>query len=199
MPISHPVDTKNMNRYEYFRLFHDISPADFDMLNDGLQSKSFKKGAFLTVPGQVQKNLFFVKSGVQMSYFDSENKSHVIAFTYAPNLCAIPESFSLQIPSKYYLTCLTDSEMDCITFEALQHLFDRSHQLERLFRKMTEFVLAGIINRHLELHSLSMEERYKTFCQRSPHLLQLVPHKYIASYLGIDPTNFSKLFNNVKF
>ena len=63
---------------------------------------------------------------------------------------------------------------------------------------MTEAILAGMINRHIELHSLTIEERFKVFCQRSPHLLQLVPHKYIASYLGIDPTNFSKLFNSVR-
>ncbi|MDZ7645793.1 MAG: hypothetical protein U5K54_00700 [Cytophagales bacterium] len=78
-------------------------------------------------------------------------------------------------------------------------MFDQSQNIERLFRKMTEALLAGIINRHIELQSLSIEERYKTFCQRSPHLLQLVPHKFIASYLGIDPTNFSKLYNKVKF
>jgi CRP-like cAMP-binding protein len=78
-------------------------------------------------------------------------------------------------------------------------LFDQSQELERLFRKMTEFVLAGMINRHIELHAQTMEERYLSFCRRSPHLLQLVPHKHIASYLGIDATNFSKLFNKVKF
>jgi hypothetical protein len=89
--------------------------------------------------------------------------------------------------------------MDYITFDELQKLFDQSQQIERLFRRITEVVLAGMINRHIELHSMSIEERFKTFCQRSPHLLQLAPHKYIASYLNIDPTNFSKLFNNVKF
>ncbi|MDQ3015104.1 MAG: Crp/Fnr family transcriptional regulator, partial [Bacteroidota bacterium] len=73
-----------------------------------------------------------------------------------------------------------------------------SHPLERLFRKMTEAVLAGMINRHIELHSLTMEERYKIFCSRSPHLLHLVPHKYIASYLGMDATNFSKLYNSIR-
>ncbi len=134
-----------------------------------------------------------------MSYFDAENKTHVIAFTYSPNLCAIPESFSFQTPSKYFLSCLTDSELTYITFDELQRLFEKSQAIERLFRRMTEAVLAGIINRHTELHSMTMEERYKAFCQRSPHLLQLVPHNYIASYLSIDPTNFSKLFNNVKF
>lgn len=188
-----------MERYEYFKLFHEIGKADYALLAGKLKTKAFKRGTFITVPGQVQKRLYFVKRGVQMSYFDANEKTHVIAFTYFPNLCAIPESFSFQAPSKYFLVCLTDSELEYITFDELQGLFDLSQQIERLFRRITEFVLAGMINRHLELHSLTIEERYKAFCQRSPHLLQLVPHKYIASYLAIDPTNFSKLFNTVKF
>lgn len=188
-----------MERLEYLRLFHNIDRADYDLLNSVLKPKSFKKGDFLILPGQIQRELYFVKSGVQMSFFNTDNKTHVVAFTYSPNLCAIPESFSFQAPSKYFLTCLTDSELDFITFEELQKLFDQSQQIERLFRRITEFILAGVINRHIELQSMTIEERYKSFCQRSAHLLQLVPHKYIASYLGIDPTNFSKLFNNIKF
>ncbi|WP_028980199.1 Crp/Fnr family transcriptional regulator [Sporocytophaga myxococcoides] len=188
-----------MQRLEYFKLFHNISLADYELLTQKIKTKIFRKGDLLTVPGLIQRELYFVKSGIQMSYFDTPNKSHVMAFTYPPNLCAIPDSFSFQIPSKYFLTCLTDSELEYLTYDELQQLFEQSHQIERLFRKMTEAILAGMINRHIELHSMSIEERYKTFCQRSPHLLQLVPHKYIASYLGIDPTNFSKLYNRVKF
>lgn len=188
-----------MERYEYFKLFHDINKADYKLLTDKFKARTFKKGDFITVPGQVQKELYFVKNGVQMSFFDTENKTHVVAFTYFPSLCAIPDSFSFQTPSKHFLTCLTTTELDYITFSELQELFDESQQIERLFRRMTEAILAGVLNRHVELHSLTIEERFKSFCQRSPHLLQLVPHKYIASYLRIDPTNFSKLFNNVKF
>lgn len=188
-----------MDRFDYFRLFHDIERADYEMLTRHLKTKTFKKGDLITVPGQVQRVLYIVKTGVQMSYFDTDKKTHVIAFTYPPNLCAIPESFSFQVPSKYFLTCLTDSEMDYIRFSDLQQLFDQSQQIERLFRRITEAVLAGMINRHIELHSMTIEQRYKTFCQRSGHLLHVVPHKYIASYLSIDPTNFSKLLNTVKF
>jgi hypothetical protein len=99
------------------------------------------------------------------------------------------------LTSSNFISC---GSGDYITFEELQKLFDQSQQIERLFRRMTEVVLASVINRHIELLSLTIEERYKTFCKHSPHLLQLVPHKYIASYLGINPTNFSKLFNTVK-
>jgi CRP-like cAMP-binding protein len=187
-----------LSTIEFLRLFHPISDEDFALLTEHLRPRAFKKGEVLIAPGQVQRELYFVKSGVQMSYFDTGEKSHVIAFTYAPNLCAIPESFSLQRPSPYWLTCLSDTEVECLSFDELQRIFDRSQAIERLFRKMTEAILAGMINRHIELHSLTIEERFRVFCQRSPHLLQLVPHKYIASYLGIDPTNFSKLFNSVR-
>lgn len=187
-----------MTRFEYLKRFYDIDESDYQLLTRALKKRSFRKGDYLTIPGQVQRELYFVNRGVQMSYFDADRKMHVIAFTYPPDFCAIPESFSFQKPSAYYLYCLTDSDMEYIAYPELERLFDQSQTLERLFRKATEAVLAGLINRHIELHATTIEERFISFCQRSRHLLQLVPHKYIASYLGIDPTNFSKLYNNVR-
>jgi CRP-like cAMP-binding protein len=74
-----------MDPHEYIKLFHNISTPEFDLLIYKLKSKTYKKGDFITVPGQIQKELYFVKSGVHMSYFDAANKTHVIAFTYFPN------------------------------------------------------------------------------------------------------------------
>ncbi len=187
-----------MDSYEFLKQFYPIDKASYELLQRRLKPRAFKKGDFIIVPGQIQRELYFIRQGVQMSNSENEGKEQVIAFTYPPNLCAIPESFSFQTPSKYFLSCLTDSEADYITYGELQALFDESQQLERLFRRMTEALLAGMINRHTELHSLTIEERFRNFCKRSPHLLQLVPHKFVASYLGISPTNFSKLYNKVK-
>ncbi|UOB16146.1 Crp/Fnr family transcriptional regulator [Abyssalbus ytuae] len=187
-----------MNRFDYFNLFHKIDRKEYNLIIKNLKKKNFNKGETIVVPGETQKNMYFVNSGVQMSFFESQKKTHVIAFTYPPDLCAIPESFTQQKPSKYFLTCLSDSHLEYLTYDDLQEIFDKSQNIERLFRKMTELLVAGIINRHIELHSLTIEERFKAFCTRSPHLLQLVPHKHIASYLSINPTNFSKLFNSIK-
>lgn len=63
-----------MNRKDFFRLFHDISDYDFQLLSEALEPKFFKKGTMLTVPGKIQKELYFVESGVQMSYFDKGKK-----------------------------------------------------------------------------------------------------------------------------
>ena len=188
-----------MDRYENFRLFHDISVEDYNLLTKNLQLQTFKKGELIISPGQVQRKLYFVKSGIQMAHFNANQKTRVIAFTSYPELLVIPDAFSFQTPSKYYVTCLTDSELEYLTFEELLQIFDQSQQIERFFRKMMEFALADVIRWYIELHSITIEERYLSFCQKRAHLLGLVPHKYIASYLGIDPTNFSKLFNKVMF
>ncbi len=187
-----------MERYRFLNSFHAISETELDAIQDRLHSRTFKRGEHLVVPGQVQKQLFFIESGVQMCNFERDGKLHVIAFTYPPNLCAIPESFSLQKSSKYYFTCITESEVECLSFDDMQQLYSEFRNIETLFRKINERLLAGMLNLHIEFRSMSIEERFVTFCRRSPHLLQKVPHKYIASYLGIDATNFSKLFNSVK-
>lgn len=74
-----------MTRQEYFKLFHVIGIAYYDLLTENLRNKTFRKGEFIPVPGQIQREVLFVKSGVQMSYFDAENKTHVITFTYPTN------------------------------------------------------------------------------------------------------------------
>jgi CRP-like cAMP-binding protein len=187
-----------MTPSEYFNLFHACSDEDLNELFSMMTAKRYSRGEFVVRPGQVQGELLIVKQGYQMSFVDHDGKTHVIAFTYPPNICAIPESFMFQKPSPYSLQCLTDSEFDAISFNNLNELFERSRTIERLFRKITEAILTGLIQRHIDLHVLSIEERFRSFAARSPQLLHDIPHKYIASYLNIDPTNFSKLFNSVR-
>ncbi|WP_129715250.1 Crp/Fnr family transcriptional regulator [Pedobacter sp. SYP-B3415] len=187
-----------MDRFERWSAQYGISLADYEMLTANLKQCSFKRGEDIIVPGQIPGRLFFVRTGVQVGCYETAEKNHILAFSYFPGILAVPGAFTFQAPSLYYWRSLTDSILDYISFTDLTSLFDRNQQIERFFRKMTEDALAGMISRHIELQAMTIAERYRTFCSRSPHLLQLVPHKYIASYLGIDPTNFSKLFNSIK-
>lgn len=189
---------ERMDLLAFFNLIHPVSEEAFAHMQQHLQSRSYSKGEIITREGQVQRELLFVRSGYQMSYLNHHGKLHVMAFTYPPNFCSIPDSFLLQRPSQYVLQCISDSEFDSISHSHLLQLFDTRPVFERLFRKFTEAVLVGLIQRHIDLHTLSIGERFRAFAARSPHLLHAVPHKYIASYLDIDPTNFSKLFNSIK-
>lgn len=187
-----------MNYLPFFQQFHSITQANYQQFLDACTTRRYERGQVITAEGEVQRDLLLVLNGVQMSFAEHGERLHVMAFTYPPGLSGVPDSFLTQTPSRFTLQALTDTEALSLSFSTLNDLFDRSHPIERLFRKMTEAVLVGMIQRHFELQSFSIEERFLAFARRSPHLLELVPHKYLASYLNINPTNFSKLFNAVK-
>lgn len=194
-PTATPADYK-----AFLRRFHaDIDDAALDLLLGALTPLAVKKGDFLIRAGQVQKELMFVYKGIQLTTFDNDGVEHVITFSYPLSLAGIPDSFFYQTPAEDSIRALTESEFGCLSFQRLQELFDQSQQLERLFRKMVEAKLAGLIVRHKEFHAYSIKERFRRFAQRSAHLFQLVPHKYIANYLRINPTNFSKLYNSTEW
>lgn len=64
--------------------------------------------------------------------------------------------------------------------------------------KATSFALKGVLERIVELQCFTAEEKCRQLLKRSPHVLNLIPHKYLASYLGIDASTFSKLMGSVR-
>ncbi|TBW26571.1 Crp/Fnr family transcriptional regulator [Gramella sp. KN1008] len=178
-----------------------ISPVDQEILNKYTSQWTeyhAPKRTILTAPGETERYMYFVLEGTQKSYYLNKDKQHIIAFTYPPSFSGIPESFLTQTPSKYYLETITESKFLRLSFEQHQQSMKEHREIESLFRKATELFLIGMVQRHYELMAFSIEDRFIAFAQRSPHLFNLVPHKDLASYLRIDSTNFSKLFNTIK-
>jgi len=152
----------------------------------------------MKMPGQTEKHFYFVLSGIQKSYYLHNDKAHIIAFAYPPSFSGIPESFLTQTPSRYYLETITKSTFLRISYDQHQTFMLEHRAIETLYRKITEGFLNGVIQRQHELMALSMEDRFRVFVDRSAHLLQIISQKDIASYLNIDPTNFSKLINRIR-
>lgn len=170
--------------------------ADFEAIWQPFEAK---RKVVLSTEGVVEKHLYFVLEGVQRAYFvGDDGQEATLVFTYAPSFGGIADSFLLQTPSNYRYETLTPSKFLRSTFQQLDALMLRHHSLERLIRLRTSQALAGVLSRQIELQSFSAEARFSALLKRSPQLLQLVPHKYIASYLGMDATNFSKFLGSVR-
>jgi CRP-like cAMP-binding protein len=158
-----------------------------------------KRKEILTAPGEVEKYLYFVVEGVQrVYYFDDLNRESTLVFTYTPSFGGVLDSMLQEIPSRYYFEALTPSLFLRASFSDIQRLVKEIPAVETLIRKGVAGALGGVLERLVEVQCFSSEERFRNLLKRSPHILQLVPHKYIASYIGIDATNFSKLINKVK-
>ena len=177
---------------ETLQKIHPLSEESLDELTQKFHYCEFSKRELIVQPGEVADRLYCILEGVQRSYY-LKDKEYTIAFSYPPNIGTIPDSFLMQRPSKHYFEAVTASKMLYIERSDLYRLIESDPSVERMMRIQHEFMITGLHDRQTELMALSMEERFQAFAQRSFHLFQSIPHKYIASYLNIDPTNLSKL------
>ncbi len=158
-----------------------------------------KRKEQLTLADSIEKHLYFVYEGVQrVYYFDESGREATIVFTYAPSFGGVLDSFMLQQNSKYYYETLTPSKFLVADESDVKQLMATHKAIEALIRQGVSFALSGVLERLTELQCFSSEEKFKQLLKRSPHILQLVPHKYLANYIGIDATNFSKLINKIR-
>ncbi|GAB2944873.1 Crp/Fnr family transcriptional regulator [Hymenobacter coalescens] len=181
----------------FLRHIHPLPDEELARLLPLCQEVQFGRREFITRAGEVGRHLYFVLAGIQRSYHLLDGKEHTLAFTYPPSVTGIPETVLTRQPSPHFLECITPSRLLRVPYEPFDELLLTCPHLERLLRKLTEQVLVGVLQRHTELLTCSMPERFRRFLLRSPHLLNAVPHKHLASYLGMDATNFSKLLNQM--
>jgi CRP-like cAMP-binding protein len=193
----------NMTDTEALRQFiTSVYPLKEDELETLLaiwQPFECKRKTILTTAGETEKYLYFVLEGVQRGfYIGNDNQEATIVFMYPPSFSGIADSFLTQTPSKFFLETLTASRFLRTTYRQLDELMRQYPNILRMVVQLTGFVLKGILERQIELQCFSAEEKFRTLLKRSPHVLQIIPHKYLASYLGIDASTFSKLLGTVR-
>jgi CRP-like cAMP-binding protein len=158
-----------------------------------------KRKELITAAGEVEKYLYFVTEGVQrIVYQDNQNRESTLVFSYAPSFGGSISSFFLQKQSPYFYESLTPSSFLRAPFSAVDGCMRKHPEVSDAIRIGITHAFSGLLERMVELQCFSSEEKFRELLKRSPHILTLVPHKYLANYLGIDPTNFSKLINSVK-
>lgn len=178
---------------------HPLSPSDWDSLASIWKPLTAKRKEILTQAGEKEDHLYFVTEGVQrVFYFDEQQREATLVFTYAPSFGGVLDSFLSQQPSRYSYETLTPSTFIRTTARELFQVVESSKNISSFIQKGTNQALSGLLERMVELQCFSSEDKFKALLKRSPHILQLVPHKYLANYIGIDATNFSKLMNSTR-
>lgn len=158
-----------------------------------------KRKTIMTAAGETERYLYFVLEGIQRGFYIGDDKKEAtIVFMYKPSFSGIVDSFLTQTPSNYFLESLTACRCLRTTYKQIEELMNQYPEIRKMILFLTAFVVKGLLLRQVELQCFSAEEKFRTLLHRSPHLLQLIPHKYLASYLGIDPATFSKLLGSVR-
>lgn len=178
---------------------HPLAGPDWDAFSAIWRPISVKRKTLLTIAGDTEKYLYFVVQGVQRVYYlDEQDREATLIFSYPPSFGGVVDSLMLQQPARYYYETLTSSIFLRASFPDLATVMQQHPAVETTIRLGITQALSGVLERVVELQCYTSADKFRKLLQRSPHILQVVPHKYLANYIGVDPTNFSKFINRIK-
>ncbi|WP_445721588.1 Crp/Fnr family transcriptional regulator [Flavobacterium sp.] len=144
--------------------------------------------------GAICEFSYFVNSGIVRSFNINDNiVEHVLHFACEGWWIGDLYSLLSQKPGNLFIEVLEDAEIVLLSKENQDELYSEIPKLERFFRILTENSLVAHQERLMDNLSLSAEERFEKFCSKYPTLIQKVPQKQIASYIGVTPEFFSKM------
>ncbi|MBC7695118.1 MAG: Crp/Fnr family transcriptional regulator [Burkholderiales bacterium] len=159
-----------------------------------LEYKKINAKDFFLKQGEICNHSVFVINGCLRGYtIDSNGVEHVLNF--APADWWIGDLYSLlsQRPGILNIEAMMDSEVVLLSKNNQEKLYTKVPKFERFFRIITENSLVSFQQRLNDNLSLSAQERYLKFCKTYPQLINSIPQKQIAAYIGVTPEFLSKL------
>lgn len=158
------------------------------------QPLHLRRGDFLVHPGQVEPRLCLVREGLLRIYYPTApGEETCVGFGYANSLlCAFP-SFVTGQPSAYGIQALRQSELLGISRADFLAFVEESPAFARFWRTELEKALVGRMEHEIDLLLPDPAQRLARLRQRSPQVFQVVPRKYLASYLRMTPETLSRL------
>lgn len=193
----HPEAIEHLK--QFVSAIHPLSTEEWERFSAIWQPGEAKRKTILTAKGETERTLYFITEGVQRAYYlTHEYKEATIVFTYPFSFSGVADSFLTQTPSNYFFETLTQSQYLKTNYTQINALSLEFPNFARMLSMATAHALKGALQRQIELQTFSAEEKFTTLLKRSPQVLRLIPHKYLASYLGIDAATFSKLLATVR-
>jgi len=182
---------------KFFSDYVQLPDGELEDIVSKFKKKKVKKNELLLVAGEVCKDLIFVQSGCLRLYYLQEDVEVSVWFALRHSSAIEIYSFISETPTNNYLQAIEESEILYLPKSALNKLYETHPKMQEMMRKFWEDVILHLLERFTALQRDSAEQRYLDLLNK-PELLQTIPQKYLASFIGVTPTSLSRIKKNIR-
>jgi CRP-like cAMP-binding protein len=171
-----------------------LTPEQFEFVRGLFAPRHLGKGGFLQRAGEPARHMAFVASGCLRSYvIDAKGKVHILGF--APEDWWLVDSarFRAGEPGELFIDAIEASDLLLIDHASHERMLDAVPAIAAAYRVALQRLAAARDKRILSSLTGSAHKRYLDFIARYPTLLQRVPLRMLASYLGMSPETLSRI------
>lgn len=181
---------------EIRKFIDNIAPmndSDWQFFSSKLQEVHLKKNTPLLKFGAIENHLSFISKGVVRLYIPKVESDLTFGFVFKNEFVTAYDSLLTRSPSEYQIETLTETVLWRISYKDLQEVYERTDSGNIIGRKMAENKFLIKSKRELSLLNKTAEERYLDLFSERPILIQQIPLKHIASYIGVTPQALSRI------
>ena len=180
----------------YIDKFVKLTEEEKKLFSSCFKEEKIKKRQFIVQPNFIAKHRQYVLKGAFRAYVVAdEGQEHTITFAIDDWWITDYNSYIFQQPATMFVVALEDSIILQLDYEKEQELKLQNHKFETFFRIMAERGLAAQQRRIISNLTQTAEERYETFSNKYPQIVQRVPQYALASYLGMTAEFLSRIRN----
>jgi len=173
---------------------YDLPTDSLSALVNLFEPLSLKKNDYYVRQGDHPKKIGFLSKGIVRIFFQNQDGEEFNKiFLQAPSLVAAYSSLISGNMNQVNIQCLSDCSMIEANYSEVLGLFDTHKGIESLNRKVVEQFFIETEKRQMSLIMLNASERYDLFRKEFPAYENYIPQYHIASYLGITPTQLSRI------
>jgi CRP/FNR family transcriptional regulator, anaerobic regulatory protein len=174
-------------------LSYVLSPEAEALLSPKIRIKKYKKGTFLLKKGHVARDAHFIISGSARCFYENQRKEVTNYFAFENEGVTSTLSFMTQKPSDEIIQVLEDTTVATISYNDLEALYQQNLEICNMGRKFLEGITIELEERIRVFQITSAQDRYDYILAHKPQIIQRVPLKYLASFLGITAETLSRI------
>ena len=180
--------------YQYILQFSELSKASWQAFSILFSKQALPKHSYLASAGRVEHQIAFLAKGTVRSFYrDASGAEYTKTFHVPYSFIGAYSSITTGQVNQIYVQALEDCIILAADYRKVELLYDQFAGLERIARKLAENYFMVKEQREIELVLLNASQRYRLFQQEYPGLENRIPQYHIASYLGISPTQLSRI------
>lgn len=141
---------------------------------------------------ETENHVYFIEKGTCCITYPDINEDIVVGFGY-PNTFLFSPSIINNKPTEQEVIMIKQSNVRSLHKRYFFEFINHHLEVQKKWQRQIELLLVAQIDRQIDLLISSPEERLKRLLIRSPHVFQLIPKKYIASYLRMTPETLSRI------
>jgi len=171
---------------------HQLGNKCWSELEPLFYTKELEKNDYFSKEGQLTRDLGFVCNGIlRIYYLNDKGEEWNKHFLQENDFVA--SSISPEKKSITNIQALTETTILCVPYTELVNLSTEYNEISSFIQKLTFAYLEQKQEREISLLSEEAMKNYLSFRNSYPDLENKIQQYHIASYLGITPTQLSRL------